>query len=453
MSKISLKKRLLIVATLTLVAFLGLAGVALDQAFIASAKVALKKQLQSQVTVLLTVVEFDHEGNITLPAQLPESRLASPVSQLYAFILDKDGRLLWRSKSSVGFELDYKPLSKPGDGHLIQFDDNLDSPFYYSFGIDWEINDQRNVRFTVLIVDESGQDYKQVIHAHRSKLILWLGLAGVLLLIIQTVAVHLSLVPLSRVTAELGLIEHGRQPRILGQYPKEIAQLSQRINLFIDNERKSLEKNRHMLADLAHSLKTPLAVIKGLVEKRQKVDLTVIDEHIDRMDSIVEHQLKKATTVQYSLLHSFVDIHAIMKKIDASLQKIYADKSIETNWDIAEGSIYYGDENDLYELLGNIMENAYKWAAHTVNYRTAVLTDPGQIHNGLRIEVSDDGPGIGESQWHSLLERGGRADQQVPGQGIGLAISKEIIQRYNGQFECAQSKQAGTLISMTLPPT
>ena len=450
MSTISLRKRLLIAATFTLIAFLGLAGVALDRAFKSSARVTAKNQLKTQINTLLTVIEINEQGILLIPERMPEMRLSSPNSGLYAVILNRDGGILWRSSSSIGINLDYLQTAQPGKENFYQLGNELDSPFYYSFGISWEVDVDRDVQLSLVMINED-RNYVQTIQSHRKDLIFWLGMAGVLLLIMQGVSLRWGLKPLGLVSRELDLIEHAKQKKILGVYPQEIAQLSQRINLFIENERKNLTRYRNTLGDLAHSLKTPLAVIKGMSEKGRTLDRTALNEVVDRMNKIVEYQLKRAASSQFSIMHSAVNVEMVISKLDASLQKVYADKNVVSSFDLQSDTIFHGDESDLFELLGNVMDNAFKWTTSKVNYASRQDSSALDVHSGLVIEIHDDGPGIAVDERNEVLRRGVRADQQTPGQGIGLAVVREIVERYDGELIIGSSDLGGASITLKFP--
>jgi len=439
-------------ATFTLVAFLGLAGIALDKSFVSSAKLTVKNQLKTQVNALLTVMEIDQRGNLVMPERMPEPRLSSPNSGLYAAIIDNHGNVLWRSNSSLGLRLDSLIIAKPGSEIFVQVGGKLDSPFYYSFGVDWELDLNRSLHFSLVMLNES-LSYRQTIRSYRKELFFWLGTAGFLLLIMQAINLRWGLRPLGQVIRELDLIERSRQKKIMGDYPEEIAQLSRRINLFIESERRNLQRYRDTLGDLAHSLKTPLAVIKGMSDSNSKsLARADVNELVDRMNKIVEYQLKRATSAHVSIMHSAVSVESVLVKLNSSLQKVYADKHIDVDWNIEDDSVFYGDEGDLFELLGNVMDNAYKWSKNRVGYSVMIHKVTSSVHNGLIIEIHDDGPGIAPEARDEVLKRGARADEQTPGQGIGLAVVREIIQRYDGKLEIEKSRLGGTLIRAEFPP-
>lgn len=450
MSTLSLSNRLLLAATFTLIAFLGLAGVALDRAFIASAGVTVKNQLKTQVHALLKVLEIDDTGSLIIPDSVLETRLTMPNSKLYSAILDSRGKILWRSKSSVGIELNRLETAAPGKETFSQVGESLSSPFYYSFGASWGVDLDRYVDLTLVMINES-ENYIQTISSYRRELVFWLGTAGILLLIMQGVILRWGLKPLGAVVRELDLIEHARQKKILGAYPREIAQLSRRINLFIENERKNLIRYRDTLGDLAHSLKTPLAVIKGITDNDTRPDLKNIDELVDRMNKIVEYQLNRAASSQFSVMHGAVDCEEVLRKLHASMKKVYMGKNIDSIWEMEPDAVFYGDESDLFEFLGNIVDNAFKWAGSKVLFVCRTDRAVGRGYNGLTIEIHDDGPGIAIEERATVLKRGVRADQQTPGQGIGLAVVREIVHRYEGVLTIESSCLGGALVRTSFP--
>ena len=425
MSTLSLKNRLLISAAFTLIAFLGLAGFALEQAFIPSAKGIVKEHLRAQRNALLTLVSIPSKDVFSVQESLPESRLTLPNSGLYAVILDHSGNIIWRSRSSVGINLDIFETTATGMENFYQVSDDPGSPFYYSYGVEWEYSPQtqETLAFTLGILHES-REYRELIRSHRNELIFWLGLAGTLLLVMQLFCLKWGLKPLAEVMRELDRIERFQQPRIRGIYPAEIAQLSQRINLFIENERKNLERYRNTLEDLAHSLKTPLAVIRVMTENREAMNRSQIRKYVKQMSRIVDYQLNRAAASQFSVMHTAVDVNATLSKVNDTLQNLYA---------------------------GKIMDNAYKWADTRVRVVGSMQSEDGKVHPGICLEVHDDGPGIHLSERDAVLKRGSRIDQQTPGQGIGLAVAREIVIRYQGALSIDDSPLGGALVRIRFP--
>ncbi len=445
----SLRRRLLLAAAIILVTFLGLAGFALDRAFISSAEVSLRNQMRTQTFALLSVLEVDTQGGIVLPDLLPEARLMVPNSGLYSFIINGQGQLMWQSGSSLGVEIPPMGAETRGSETFVQVGESLASPFRYSFSITWETEDSVEHEFT-LVMFEASDHFHLFVSEHRNKIILWLGLVGAFLLLTLTLALRWSLAPLDRVRQEIDQVERGHQDGIAGQYPREIAQLSERINLFIRNERNNLARYRDTLGDLAHSLKTPLAVIRGMSESNSPVESEELAKYVDRMGNIVEYQLKRAASSRISIVHTLVEVEPLLGRVFDSLEKVYADRKLKLEYDVPPGLKFYGEESDLMELLGNLLDNACKWAQTQVFCNVSSLESNRDEYRGIRIQVEDDGPGIAVSDRDAVLQRGVRADQQVDGQGIGLAVCREIVTSYRGTLEIRQSELGGAELEVML---
>ena len=253
---------------------------------------------------------------------------------------------------------------------------------------------------------------------------------------------------MGRVRQEIDQIERGHQEGISGTYPQEIAQLSERINLFIRNERSNLERYRNTLGDLAHSLKTPLAVIRGMSESQREIPANELAQYVDRMGNIVDYQLKRAASSRVSLVHSLVEVEPLIIRLVESLKKVYADRDLHWSVEIIPDLRFYGEESDLLEVVGNVMDNACKWAQTRVIVKAETLGDGEELNHGILISVEDDGPGILLEERDAVLERGVRADEQVDGQGIGLAVCREIVGIYNGSLNITEGSLGGALIRL-----
>ncbi len=446
----SLRGRLLLTATLTLIAFLGLAGVALDRVFVNSAWVAERNQLRTQIMVLLAVIEIDKQGGIFIPSKLPEARLNYPDSELYATILNDRGSIIWRSHSSLGRHFIDLSVRTPGVENFRRAENQLDSPFYMEFGIAWEFSKDESRELTLVMV-HTNREFKELVNSYRKDLFFWLGGAGVLLLLVQSLTLHWGLRPLSRVVTELDKVERAEQEHVRGVYPLEIAQLSRRINLFIMNERNHQKRYRNTLSDLAHSLKTPLAVLRSAAEDNKPNIAEEITEQVDRMTKIVDYQLNRSASSDGSVIHAAHPIPVVIDKIVASLRKVYASKEIRILSRVDPDSVFYGDEGDLYELLGNCLDNACKWAQKSVYVVVNSLEEEGMVHVGVDMRIEDDGPGIPVKVRRQVLERWARADERTHGHGIGLAVVKEITMRYSGELYIDESQYGGASIRIIFP--
>jgi two-component system, OmpR family, sensor histidine kinase PhoQ len=288
----------------------------------------------------------------------------------------------------------------------------------------------------------------------REMLWTYLGGAALLLLALLLVVLRWSLTPLRQVARELGDIEQGRRERLTGNYPDELVPLTANLNTFIEAERENLGRYRHTLSDLAHSLKTPLAVVRSQIESGEPADdfRNHVAEQIDRMDAIVAYQLSRAATSGHQTLAAPLLVEPRAEALVSSLEKVYAAKNILCEFEIDAETRFFGEEGDLMELLGNLVENAFKWADHRVLLTVRALAPPGTRRPGLSMVVEDDGPGIADEQIERVLQRGVRGDERVQGHGIGLAIVQDILKFYRGTLEVGRSELGGARFVVELPP-
>jgi len=268
---------------------------------------------------------------------------------------------------------------------------------------------------------------------------------ALLLLVTQAVILRWGLSPLRKVGRELSLIESGEQQQIKEDYPREIERLTDNINILLQQEREQKTRYRNALGDLAHSLKTPLAVLQGaLTGHRSNQPDESMQEQITRMNSIVEYQLQRAATAGAASIGQSVDVCSVVDRILKSLQKVYQDKAFNVVVDIEKHTTFKGDEGDLMEVMGNLLENAFKWAEQAIEIKAS--NDDGKCH----IRIADDGPGVARSKIDDILKRGVRADESIAGHGIGLSIVQNIVDAYHGSLNITKSRSGGAEVHVVL---
>ena len=205
---------------------------------------------------------------------------------------------------------------------------------------------------------------------------------------------------------------------------------------------------RNSLDDLAHSLKTPLALMQSFCERKSEQlgdEHALVREQVQRMDGIIEHQLQRAAVSGRAALARSVPLAPVLERLLRSLDKVYREKQVDVALELDAGATFYGDEADLTEVLGNLLDNAYKYCSRTVQVR-ARGSGRAASPAGLEITIEDDGQGIKPELTATVLQRGRRADETVPGHGIGLSMAREIIDVYGGQLEIAASRLGGAMI-------
>lgn len=439
----SLQVRQLLAASIGVVAFLGLTGYALDQAFVEAAGSTLRQRLQNYAWAYMRGTELLRNGDIIPPDIPPDARFSSVGSGLYAAILADDFR--WESDSALGRELPMHEALKPGEERYEGPIDTPSGPIYrQSMGMAWEISDIKAVNVTVHVAENTVMMDRQV-NAFRRALWVYLGAAGVLLLVVQTLALRWSLAPLRRVVTDMEGVTSGRQERLEGHYPQELTLLTDSLNEMIDVGREQIARNRNILADLAHSLKTPLAVVRSELDSDHSPEEVrkTLGEQVTRMNQIVAYQLSRAATSGHQTFAAPLPIAPCAEEIVLSLEKVYADKNVLCEFDIDPSACFYGEQGDLMELLGNLLENAFKWARHRVLLTVRAMTISPQRRAAILITVEDDGPGIAPEDVERLLQRGVRGDERVHGHGIGLAIVQDLVKAYRGELAVERSNELG----------
>lgn len=451
---ISINSRMLIAAGIVLVGFLGITGMTLQRSFIASAEEALKERLRVHLTALIASSDIRDDGTLQLVYPLPETRFFTEGSGLYAKILDNSGRILWASPSLGSMTIPvYAGLAR-GESIYERLKTSDGTPVLaYSLGVAWADNEKFKAGYT-FVVAESVIRFNQQVADFNQNLWGWLGGVTVVLLIMLTTILRWGLAPLRRVAEDLREIEAGRHLELISRYPKELRGLTDNLNALIRTNREHEERYQASLGDLAHSLKTPLAVLRGMIEAADLPLSSVratVEEQVERMDQIVLYQLQRAATSGRTALMAPVDLAGIAGKVLQALHKVYADKTVRGRLEVQPALEYHGNEGDLMELLGNVIDNAFKWAKGRVEVRISRVLGVLPQGAGLVIEVLDDGPGIDEEKIAVVLERGGRLDTRVSGHGLGLALVRDIVELYHGRLEIARAGIGGAQVRIILP--
>ena len=443
---LSLQARQLLAASLALVAFLGLTGYALDRAFVETAQNALRERLANLANGYLSESELDR-GRSFIPPETPlDARFMMPGSGLYASVRGEGMR--WDSASSLGRSLPPVEFLAPGasrfEGPLAIIDarGTENSVYAYSIGVIWESAD--DFRLTFSVYEDAAQIQDQV-NVFRQALWGYLGLAALLLVLVQVLVLRWSLLPLRNVEKELARVRQGLSLRLSGRHPRELESITESINSLIESERSHLERSRNTLSDLAHSLKTPLAVLRSRLEADASHDELREDvaAQVQRMNEIVSYQLSRAARSGHALYSAPIEIEPRAEEIVAGLEKVYAGKGVLCEFEINPSARFHGELGDLQELLGNLLENAFKWARRRVLLSVQVEVASPNRRPGVVFIVDDDGPGIPDEQVERLLQRGVRGDERVQGHGIGLSIVQDIVVAYRGELAVERAPELG----------
>ena len=450
----SLQGRLLASISLLLFLFLGIIGYIFEQAFLNGIESNVKERLQIHIYALLTAAE-ESDSKLILPEILQEQRLNQIDSGLYAFVSNERSEIIWRSPSSLGLTVIFPMTLKQGQQEFGRsIIEGGRTVFYSTQGITWEMFSGEVPLFNVTIV-ESMEPFFAQLKSFRRTLWSWLWGVAFLLLLCQLVLLRWGMRPLQQLTEELESIEKGDADQLQQHYPRELQGLSRTLNLLVDNERRQRERYKHTLSDLAHSLKTPLAVLRGLgitTDSIKEYQVAVEDE-VQRMDQIVKYQLQRTIAAGPSTIISGIDFKPIAVKTLRALQKIYVNKKIQQMLECSDTCLFLGDEGDLMELIGNLLDNAHKHCKSLVviSVRGGTRGEDGTLSE-LVVTIEDDGLGIPLELRPTLLKRGARLDTQQVGQGIGLAVVSDIVKSYSGKIRIADSMHGGAKFILIFPP-
>jgi signal transduction histidine kinase len=270
--------------------------------------------------------------------------------------------------------------------------------------------------------------------------ILGLGLLAALL-----IQVRFGLQPLRRMRQAIVAVRTGRAQRLEGEFPVEIAPLSDELNTLIEHNAAVLERARTQVSNLAHALKTPLSVLANEAAAAGPLADTV-KRQIAAMRRHVDHYLARARAAAATrVIGVRTDVVVVVEDLRRTLERIYVDRGIRVDAEVAAGLAFRGERQDLEEMLGNLMDNACKWA------RAGVAVAARQDSDRIVVTVDDDGPGLPDDRRAAVFDRGTRLDESVPGSGLGLAIVRDIAELYSGTILLGESPKGGLRATLTLP--
>lgn len=392
----------------------------------------IESRLKAYSYSILSVAEVD-QAEVFMPDQLLEDQFNISQSGLYASITQSGltPAEIWTSESLLALTIPNE-MKFPEVGQSSFYTITLDREkhFVYSFSVSFEA-EQASVPFTVNIISNQ-QEFNNNIQAFENQLMIAILFLMFVVLAFQVMWLLLTLRPLSRLKTEIKAIEQGASDRFNNKYPLELEQVTQQLNVLLQSEQAQRTRFRNALSDLAHSLKTPLAVIQSQadISETTQSQLSVVNKTI-------EHQLKKAQSAGQAAWHVGVSVLDVSTKLVNSLQKIHHQKALKIQVNCQDEAIFKGDESDLMEILGNLLDNACKAAQDHVSLSVS------RQNGKLMMSVEDDGPGVDSQLSEAIFSRGVRADTYESGHGIGLAIVRDLCDSYQGKLIIEDSEILG----------
>ncbi len=437
MKPISLRKRFFVHTVLVALAIMMISALLIDVSYRKELELASQEKLKLHVFNLLSVAEYQNK-TLQLPLVLTNPGFNTEQGDLWAIVLNNENSPIWQSLSLAQIP---KALPKSPAVGQWQFDHQQVAGIKYittSYAINWEGKETFQ-----LIVAENSKYLNALIQGFRIWLLLGFLVITIALLSIQLWVLKLAFRPIDQLENEIACLEKGEQARLKENYPLELAGVSRNLNALIEKEYSQREKYRASMADLAHSLKTPVAIIKA--ELTSLPDNPTLNDALTRINDTIEYQLRRAVISGHNLLSKGTDIKITLELVLTALEKIYQAKMICVQCEVDSSLHFPGDENDLMEIFGNLLDNAFKHAQQNIKIKVS------QSQRTLEISVEDDGAGIPEKQATTIFNRGKRLDESNSGQGLGLAIVQNIVLGYHGHIVLTRSPMDGAKFTLSFP--
>jgi signal transduction histidine kinase len=306
-------------------------------------------------------------------------------------------------------------------------------------------------RFTIVVAGDP-QEIEDETHSFDRALLVTFGTLAAVLLLITMFQVRFGLAPLKRISEALAAIRAGTAERLEGRFPVEIAPLARETNALIDANREVVERARTHVGNLAHALKTPLSVVVNEAAGREDPLAAKVTEQANIMrDQIARHLERARLAARLKVVGSVTDIVPVVTALTRTMEKIHQARSIAIDLDAPHEVSFRGERQDLEEMVGNLVDNACKWAQMRVSVEVVAEPSSGAAPAMARIIVDDDGPGLNPSQRDQVARRGRRLDETKPGSGLGLSIVLELAALYGGSLQLGNAPIGGLRAELVLP--
>jgi signal transduction histidine kinase len=451
----SLALRLFIWATGWTVVILIITGVALSTLYRHAVERAFDRRLDVYLRTLVADVASPEEGADKYPQSIGEPLFELPLSGWYWQVTRLDtktpevhsSRSLWDSslprlpdeKTSTDAEFRQGYAKGPEDQELrlVERDIDLGTDGRYLIAVAGDASE---------IDDETGSFERTIIITFTA-----LTLA---LLLTTALQVRFGLAPLARISEGLAAIRSGRAERLQGKFPVEIAPLARETNALIDANREIVERARTHVGNLAHALKTPLSVIVNEAAARGNDPLAYkVLEQTDIMRDQVARQLERARLAARStVVGTSVEVPPVVTALARTMEKLYRARDIAIDVDVPDHARFRGEQQDLEEMVGNLVDNGCKWAQSRVSIEVMADQPPSDgVKSRVRIIVDDDGPGLSPAEREQVALRGQRLDETKPGSGLGLSIVVELAGLYGGVLTLGTAPIGGLRAELALP--
>ena len=427
-----------LVAALAVTAFLlsGLYARALDNALVETLEF-------HQDTLVGAVLSGDIAG--AAPGTLADPRFSRPASGWYWEIRRADGPIVSFSPSLIGtvlpridgsFDMEGRRSGVVEDGYgatlqLVERTISAEGERY------------------LIVATGNLDDNADLTSRFRGQTFIVLGAVGAMLAIMSALVARFALRPIARLRREIEQVREGSSESIEGVFPREIAPLADEVNQLLASNKQIIERARNQVGNLAHGLKTPLAVLRNESSRARSALGKTVTAEVEKMAGIVATYLDRAKlAARTAVIGRRTDSSAVLSRLVRVMQKLHSQCSIELTETEPPVPWFRGEEGDLEEIAGNLLDNACKWASGKVYVTAGRGDDPARP---LRIVIEDDGPGLADSEIQSASARGVRLDEKVAGSGLGLDIVRELVDVYGGAIEFGRAETGGLFVQVNLP--
>lgn len=438
MGALSLRARAIVGGALWIVFALGVSAWLLMNAFDGIAERAFTRNISSQLDQLETLILTGALDVAPAQTRLANPRYLQPGSGYYWQIQRPDGAVI-RSPSLQGEVLPLRDVvlgeesyrARAPEGFLIQVQARAVKPA-----------DADEV-WRVYAAEALIRLTRDKLEFRRSLFAALIGLGGALTLAAAAMT-GMALRPLVALRAAFWDYRSGETERVEGRYPSDIEPLVEDLNDLLERNARIIGAARRQAADLAHALKTPAAILRNEIHAMDSPQ-PQMTEALDRIDALMVRYTARARLAGANAPGASAEVAPLLAGLARVMVRVHADKEIDLDIDAPAGLRARAEAEDLEELAGNLIDNAFKWA------RTAVRISARRAGGGLEIIVEDDGPGIPETRREDALREGVRLDQTVPGTGLGLAICSDVVEAYNGEMTLETSDLGGLRVRVRLP--
>ena len=406
----------------------------------------LTNQLKFNIDTLTSATLDSTEPNFS-DVDVRDPRFNRASTGWYWIIRDEAGKVLASSRSVVGSE----PPTLGGNFDADNYRTDILSDEAGNRIRAIERSTTSNGRPLRITVTGNLDDSLAQVGEFRGQTLTVLGAVGIALAIMSGIVARLALRPIDRLGKAIERVREGESETITGDYPREIAPLAEEVNELLRSNTQIIERARSQVGNLAHGLKTPLAVLRNEASAARDNPLSaVVTSESEKMMQLVTTYLDRARLAARSaVVGKRADATMVMLRLVRVMQKLNQNVTIAFKRPDASLPWFRGDEGDLEEIAGNLLDNACKWSKGQIAVTMVAERTPSQQF--LLIRIEDDGPGLTEEEAKKVLRRGVRLDEKTPGSGLGLDIVKELVDVYGGSLQLKRSVLGGLLCELRLP--